>query len=258
MISRAAAAAVLLVSLVNPASSMAQVEDPYRPWAQVLAKYVDGRGRVDFHGAAADPAELKSFLDYLARVSPRSADASFAGKDSKIAYFVNAYNALAMFNVIDSGFPDRLGAVQRFVFFGVKRFSVGGERMSLYTLENDLIRPLGDERVHFALNCMSVSCPRLPQEPFRAEHLNQTLDAKAREFFAEPRNLQIVPKRKRVRVSSILKFYHDDFLKKAPTLIAYVNKYRSPPIPQDYEVEFIDYDWTVNDQHGERSEHASR
>jgi uncharacterized protein DUF547 len=97
-------------------------------------------------------------------------------------------------------------------------------------LENDVIRPLGDERVHFALNCMSVSCPRLPREPFRPEHFDQTLEQMAREFFTQRRNLEVLPERKLVRVSSILKIYRDDFLAKSPTLIAYINRYVRRPI----------------------------
>jgi hypothetical protein len=225
-----------------------QAADPYQPWARVLASHVNERGEVDFRAAAADKGSLDSFLDYVARVSPRSAPASFTSHDAKLAYYLNAYNALSMFNVIDSGFPQSLGAARRVVFFGVKRFAIGGERMSLYTLENDIIRPLGDERVHFALNCMSLSCPRLPREPFHPATLNKALDAEAKRFFAEPRNLQVVPEERLVRVSSILKFYREDFLAKSPTLIAYINRYRDGAIPEDYAVEFIDYDWTVNDQ----------
>lgn len=120
--------------------------------------------------------------------------------------------------------------------------------MSLYALENDVIRPLGDERVHFALNCMSVSCPRLPRQPFRADNLNRQLDDAARQFFAEPRNLQVVTERKLVRVSSILEFYTQDFLAHSLNLVAYINKYASKSIPGDYRIEFLDYDWNVNDQ----------
>ncbi|HEY3078220.1 MAG TPA: DUF547 domain-containing protein [Burkholderiales bacterium] len=239
---------VLVWAMMISAITAGQPADPYQHWGRVLARHVNDRGEVDFRALAGARAELDSFLGYVAQTSPRSAPASFAGRDAQLAYYLNAYNALAMFNVVDSRFPQRLGAVQRFVFFGVKRFPVGGERMSLYTLENDVIRPLGDERVHFALNCMSVSCPRLPREPFRPQGLDKLLDGKAREFFAERRNLEVLPERKLVRVSSILKFYREDFLAKSPTLIAYINRYASAAIPDDYEVEFIDYDWTVNAQ----------
>jgi hypothetical protein len=62
------------------------------------------------------------------------------------------------------------------------------------------------------------------------------------------RNVQLDPARKVVRINQILEFYKEDFLKKAPSLIAYVNKYRSSPIPEDFKVVFIPYDWRLNTQ----------
>ena len=121
--------------------------------------------------------------------------------------------------------------------------------MSLYTLENDIIRLLGDERVHFALNCMVVSCPRLPRAPFTPQELNRQFDDEAQRFFAETRNLEVLPEQKLVRVSRILKFSTEDFLAESPTLIAYVNRYAPRRIPEDFALEFMDYDWTVNDRH---------
>ena len=49
-----------------------------------------------------------------------------------------------------------------------------------------------------------------------------------------------------VRASEILSFFEEDFLAVEPTLIAYSNRYRAPPIPTDYELEFIPYDWRIN------------
>ncbi len=245
------AAALLLGALVFPAPAHARQPDAYQPcqqWARVLERFVNDRGEVDFHRLAGERADLDAFLGYVARVSPRTAPELFPDRDAALAYYINAYNALAMFNVIDSGFPRRLGWLYKAWFFAIKRFSVGGERMSLYSLENDVIRPFGDVRVHFALNCMSVSCPRLPREPFPADNLNRQLDGAARQFFAESRNLQVVPERKLVRVSSVLEFYTQDFLAQSPTLIAYIDKYASRSIPGDYRIEFVDYDWRVNDQ----------
>ena len=245
-------AAVAFLLCISIASARAQPPDPYEHWAQVLTRFVDERGEVDFRALARERGNLDAFVDYVARVSPRSAPDAFPSRDTKLAYYINAYNALAMFNVIDTDFPKSLSGLTKVRFFGFKRFTIGGERMTLYTLENDIIRPLGDERVHFALNCMSVGCPRLPREPFTPNKLSQQLDDEARRFFAETRNLQLLPERKLVRASSILKFYTEDFLAKSPTLTAYINKYASSQIPGDYQVEFIDYDWTVNDQRRER------
>lgn len=77
-----------------------------------------------------------------------------------------------MYGVVDAGVPDSLGGLTKFTFFYLRRFTIGGKSVSLYSFENDVIRPLGEERVHFALNCMVVSCPRLPRTAFTADQLD--------------------------------------------------------------------------------------
>jgi len=120
--------------------------------------------------------------------------------------------------------------------------------MSLHTLENDVIRPLGEPRVHFALNCMVRDCPRLPRAPFAPATLQAQLNAAAQEFLSAPRHVEVDPAARRVRFSAILKGYDEDFLAVAPSLIAYANRYRDEPVPEDWQVEFLDYDWTLNRQ----------
>lgn len=222
--------------------------DPLDHWAAVLDAHVDDAGRVDFAGLAADPDALLHYLNYVAEVSPGSHPEEFPTRPAKLAYYINAYNALAMYNVIDSGIPGTLSGLRKFYFFVLKRLRVGGTWISLYDLENDIIRPLGEARVHFALNCMAVSCPRLPRKPFTAEHLDRQLDREARYFFAEDRNLRIDPEGKAVTVSEILEFYEQDFTAQDGPLTAYIDRYTEASIPRDFQVGFFDYDWTVNKQ----------
>lgn len=221
-------------------------------WSRVLERYVNDRGQVDFRGLARDPADLNAYVDYIARVSPVSAPQSFPTREARLAYYINAYNALAMFNVVRMGIPESLTGWTKLRFFWLNQFQVGGESMSLYNLENRIIRPMGDERVHFALNCMSVGCPRLPREPFAAARLEEQLDREARRFFGEARNLQIDSKHDIARVSEIVKFYTEDFLRKSPSLIAYIDRYAPEKVPEGYAVTFIEYDWTVNAQRRSR------
>jgi hypothetical protein len=216
-------------------------------WAVVLERFVDESGRVDFEGIARAPGDLASAVAYIASTSPESNPSLFANREARLAYYINAYNALAMFNVIDSGMPRSLAGLQKLAFFWVKKFTIGGRSMSLYALENDVIRPMRDERVHFALNCMSISCPRLPRKPFTSGNLDGELAAAARLFFSEKRNLAISTDAREVKVSEILKFYREDFLRTSPDLIAYINRHMEAKIPQGYKVDFIDYDWTIND-----------
>ena len=230
-----------------PKTAAAPGADPQKAWANHLARFVDAEGRMDFAGMAKDPADLDTYLDYVANVGPESAPGDFPTPQSKLAYYINTYNAVAMYDVLKSNSPANLNDV-KVTFFYKNRFLIGGRYISLYALENQIIRPMGDPRVHVTLNCMARGCPRLPQEPFRAETLNAQLDSQAREFFNQPRQVELQPENKTVRFSQILQFYTGDFLKKAPSLIAYANQYRESPIPADWKVAFIPYDWLLNKQ----------
>ncbi|MBS0420962.1 MAG: DUF547 domain-containing protein [Proteobacteria bacterium] len=224
------------------------VEHWQKTWSDVLARHVDAQGRVDFSGLGNDRAGLDDVVRFIAAVDPMSSPDLFPTQNSRLAYYIDAYNALAMYGVLDAGVPKRFGLLGRIRFFVLRKFVIGGRTLSLYRFENNVIRPLGDPRVHFALNCMSVSCPRLPQSAFTADALDQELDAAAREFVAEQRNVTVDSERREVRISAIFKFYTQDFLAQSPDLLSYINRYRSAPIPTNYKVVFADYDWSINDQ----------
>lgn len=132
--------------------------DARAAWRRVLAQHVDAQGRVDFAAIAAAPRDLELYVAWLANAP------LLEWPEEHLADLLNAYNALAMYNVVRSGIPESL-AERKLAFFVRTRFVVSGRRLSLRALENDVIRPLGDPRVHFALNCMVRSCPRLPRRP---------------------------------------------------------------------------------------------
>lgn len=223
-------------------------------WTRVLERHVDAEGRVDFSGLARDRSGLEDVVKFVAAVDPVSAPALFPTAAARLAYYIDAYNALAMYGVLNAGVPERFGWLGRARFFYLRKFVIGGRSTSLYSLENDVVRPMRDPRVHFSLNCMSVSCPRLPRTAFTADGLDRELDAAAREFVGDDRNVHIDRETRTITLSAIFDFYTKDFLAKAPSLIAYVNHYGTVPVPADYRVSFADYDWTINTQsHREES-----
>lgn len=216
--------------------------EPQTAWARVLRDHVLDDGRIDFVGLRADPGDLDAFVAWVAADGPSTAPQSFSAPSARLAYYLNAYNALAMYQVVATERrPD-----QKLRFFLLSVFTIDGTRFSLYALENRVIRPRGDPRVHFALNCMVRGCPRLPREPFDPVRLDAQLDHETRLFLNESRNVQVDPPLRTVWLSSIMRFYAEDFLGQAPTLVDYVNRYRREEIPADYRVRFIPYDWTLN------------
>jgi hypothetical protein len=226
----------------------ASIESGQASWTQVLKRHVDTAGRIDFTRLARDRAELDRVVESISVHDPTTLPARFPTVNSQLAYYINAYNALAMYGVLEAGVPTRFGWFARVRFFYLRKFSLGGHATSLYSLENEIIRPLGEPRVHFALNCMTVSCPRLPQSAFTAEGLDRELNTAARQFINDDRNVRVDGEKREVRLSAIFDFYMKDFLANSPSLIAYVNRYRVEPVPPDYKVVFADYDWTINDQ----------
>jgi hypothetical protein len=225
-------------------SSSVDASDADRAWARVLATDVDERGRVDFAGLAGHRADLDAYVAHVAATSPDE----IVDPKRRLAYLINAYNALSMYGVLDAGIPQRLDWLGRLRFFWLQRVVMGGQSISLYDLENQKIRPIGDERVHFALNCMSVSCPRLPRVPFEGAIIDRQLDDAAYGFFAEPRNLSVDAAQREIWLSEILSFYEDDFLRQAPSLADYVDRWRDRKLPTGYKIRFVPYDWTINRQ----------
>jgi Protein of unknown function, DUF547 len=231
---------------VITASPSTSKSPPYEAWGRVLAKHVDEQGRVNFVGAAQDKTDLDQFVAYIYDIAPNNRPDLFPTPSHVLAFHINAYNALAMHKVISTGIPQTLAGLRKVTFFAFGKVQVGGEKISLYDYENKVIRALGDARIHMALNCMSVSCPRLPRQVFLPATVNEQLDKEAILFFNETRNVEVDDAAKLVRLSEILKFYPADFLAKAPSLIAYANLYRSSKIPENYAVQFRAYDWTIN------------
>ena len=229
-----------------PAAPPASAEAALAAWSRVLGGFVNDEGEVDFEALAADRADLDRYVRHLAD-TPLD---SLADGPPRLAHRVNAYNALSLFNVLESGIPDSHAGWNKLRFFVLREFDIGGERRSLYRFENDLIRPafrrLDDPRVHFALNCSARACPRLPRQPFSAAALDAELERETRAFFALPQNFRIDAAARTVWLSELLAFYPVDFVPRpAASLLAYASRYSPQPAPADFQVRFTPYDWRI-------------
>jgi Protein of unknown function, DUF547 len=240
---------------------------------RVLAEHVDDRGRVDYTALERNPVELETYYDKLSLYSPDNHPELFPTDQDKLAYWIDAYNGSMLTTVVryypiasvedvPTPFPLSLVSDKIGIFF-LRRIALGGATTSFYGLENSVVRTrFEDPRVHFALNCASGGCPRLPRRAFTGPELEQQLDVEARRFFSERRNLEVDHQARVVRLSSILKWYSSDFTdwmkrhhpERAATLVEYARLYAPPERAADlerargYEVEFIEYDWKLNDQ----------
>lgn len=218
-------------------------------WGRVLKRHVAADGRVDFDAIAAQRADLDKFVGFVWQASPESHPVLWPDRERALGFWIDAYNALSIYSVIDNGIPRDLGSViKRYRFFVGQQLTVGGREMSLRALEDEIIRPFGEPRIHFALNCMARSCPGLPRTPFAGGGLEAKLQRETRRFLSEARNLALDSTSGTATVSAIFEFYPEDF---APGggIRAFVNRYATPAIPPDYELRYRAYNWTSNRQH---------
>ena len=228
-------------ALSSPTAAVAEAA-----WAQVLDRFVNDQGEVDFPALAAAPSDLEAYVRHVAD-TPLEA---LPDGPIRLAHMINAYNALSMFNVLRSGIPATHAGLNKVTFFVFRKLEIGGQRLSLRSFENDVIRPYArgrnDPRIHFALNCSALSCPVLPRRPFTAAGLDAELERETLAFFARPVNFRLEEATRTVWLSELLNFYPEDFVPSAAgSLLAYANRYAPQPAPLEYEVRFAPYDWTI-------------
>jgi len=240
-------------------------EFDHAPWDRVLKRFVTEASRVDYAALKAEPGDLNRYVAQIAARSPVSHPQDFPTRASQLAYWINAYNALVMKSVIEN-WPTKsvrdIGFLP-YSFFWRQKFTAGGKRYTLNNLENDFLRKqLQEPRIHFVIVCAANSCPRLQRQAFTAENTERLLEAAARFFVNEPRNLKIERASNRVTVARIYTFYNEDFENharktgKSPVghpLLDYIWIYANEQTRATLEaldkptVGDFEYDWGIND-----------
>lgn len=226
---------------------------PEEAWTRVLEKRLDAQGRFDYQGLREEPAELQGFLSYVATFSPESDPDRFPTAAARLAYWINAYNAVAAYAVIDSSFRPADGKK----FYSRLKTLVGGSMRSLSDLEEE-IAALKDARAYFAVNGAAKGHPRLAKIAYTPGGLEAELDKRVREFMNDPRNSQVDRSRKVVRLSEVFKWRRDVLTDRAASILAYINRFRDDKLPEGAKVEYIPFDWSLNSQKEERAEASAR
>ena len=233
----------------------------YEDYADVLKKYVDSSGRVDYEKLKGDRQKLDQFNAGIASVSPALYESWT--KEEKIAFLVNAYNSLTLESIINhypvKSIKDIFGVWDR------QQFKVIGQEMTLNNIEHETLRKnFNEPRIHMALVCASIGCPNLRTEPYTSQKLNAQLDRQSRIFLANPRNFRIERDSNKVYVSSIFKWFGEDFEKnygktqnlaglnnKETAFLNFISQYVSPADREylhqgGYHVDYLNYDWSLN------------
>jgi hypothetical protein len=264
LLSLCALAAVALVS-ANEADTF---DHRFSTYAAVLAAHVRATG-VDYQGLKENRAQLDEAVAALDSAAARQEPGWT--RDERLAFWINAYNLLTLRAIVDRypiragwfALPPRNSIRQIDGVWTRLRWQAAGQSLTLDDIEHRIIRPVFlDARIHFAVNCASVSCPPLAREPYVGDRIDAQLDEAARRFLASAEGVRVDGDT--FRVTSLFKWYGDDFIAQYAPLVAsgrpprerailgVLASYAPPPIADRARtgmgvIRFLDYDWSLND-----------
>jgi len=184
----------------------------------------------------------KALSDLMAEV--KKIKVSPENPDQYKAFWINTYN-LAVISGIVKNYPVN-SPMDINGFFDKISYEIGGKKVTLNSIENDLLRAKFPEpRFHFVLVCAAKSCPPIIPEAYRPETLEKQLQRQTEKAMNNPQFVQV--QKDKLLFSEIMKWYEQDFTKNGQTLIDFANKYRKTPIPTNFETGFYKYNWKLNE-----------
>ncbi|NOT41731.1 MAG: DUF547 domain-containing protein [Alphaproteobacteria bacterium] len=237
----------------NPSATMTV---DHSAWERVLSAYVvvsgDGINRFAYgRVTAADKKALKAYLTAL-----QGMKVTALKPDEQRAFWINLYNALTIDVVLDA-YPVKtikdISLGGGFFASGPWKkplVSVEGKMLSLDNIEHDILRKVWrDARVHYAVNCASISCPNLMAKAFTAGNLDKMLTQGARDYVNHPRGVRV--RAGKVTLSRIYSWYRSDFGASDAEVLRHVAGFAEPALKKQLAdidtIDGYDYDWSLNE-----------
>jgi hypothetical protein len=250
----------ILIACRTPMSPTvnAPLQDPTKQLSALLERVVTPDGYVDYDALEADRSDLDAYVAWLAVPRP-----STKLTHLRYAYWLNTYNALTLYQVLERGRPDSIMDVDGWLpksgsgFFLETAFKVEHDWVSLWEIEHERIRQRQlDVRAHAAMNCASRSCPPMRNEAYENAKLNRQLrDQMITWINDEERGVRIEDGV--VVFSPIFEWFAKDFdfWTAHQNICEVAATYAKSPLREElqYHAEtgcphrFFEYDWRLND-----------
>lgn len=245
--------------------------------ADILKEYVDAKGMVDYKGLRRKRLDLRTLLNQFDKLDPN--EYKSWPKEDKIAFWINVYN-LQKLKVVTDNYPIEPASRILTIYWGPSsirhieqkiarhKFLVMDEEFTFAAVEKRFFRgEFDDPRIFFALSSACMSSPPLRNEPYYGRRLDEQLDDQVRKFLAGPLALRIDRDQRKVYLSALFQSssYGREFIEKfaidkkfkdhPPATRAVLNFISSYVSKQgvsflevgNYTIEYMTYDWTIND-----------
>jgi len=256
-------AILFILGLVFQMAAAAQSFDQsHAAFSDVLSDYVavydDGlKSAVNYRDLAQNRKPLDNYLASLSAVE--SGQYESWAQEQQLAFLINAYNGFTLQLIIDnidkfeSGEADSIRDLGGLFSSPWEKsfFTLLGEKRTLDWVEHEKIRVDFDEpRIHAALVCAAVSCPKLRAEAFTGKNLEAQLENQMVTFLNDRDKNGIDDKG--IYLSKIFDWYREDF----DGLRNYLRTYSEALSDgsgndvnmnfQSLGIRFVDYNWKLN------------
>ena len=209
-------------------------------WNELLQKYVDENGFVNYKGFKNDQEQLNNYIIYLSTTIPNETWTV----QEQLAYYINLYNAATVKLILDNYPLESIKEISK--PWGLTVIKLGEESFSLGDIEHAILRKMNEPRIHFAINCASYSCPNLLNEAFTASTIEEQLEKVSFSFINGDKN---DISSNNPKLSKIFKWYKNDFLFEGEKdLIGFINQYSDIQIENSADIDYKDYNWNLNEK----------
>ncbi len=236
-------------------------DQTYKAYQNVLQNYVKNEF-VDYLKLKENRANLDSFINQLAGTTKKQL--KNMSRNEQLAYWINAYNGITLRSIIDH-YP--VSSIQN--INGVwtqNKWHVAGKELTLDFIEHKIVRPTyKDARIHFALNCASIGCPPLYNQPFTGNTVDSLLDIVASQFVHNKKRHNIDYKNHLIITTELFSWFWEDFVRNFNDIkfknssdvenavlnftYKYLNDTEKAKFQTDanWKISFTPYDWSLND-----------
>lgn len=262
----------LLAVLLFPFPGLFAAEGfDHSSWDVFLKKFVNEKGEVNYQAVKRDPSLLEGYLTKVKSVDGSAIDGWI--REEKIAFWLNAYNAALIKQVIESYPVKTVQQIPSFWDITVVRLKSEDKNKMGFSL-NDIRRKalldvFHDEKIHLALSLAAKGGPRLSREAFTGAKVEGQLFLITRQFVKDPSFVDVEPGRKKIRISRLFKWYGQDFKldfgitepleKFSPSetaVLSFLAFYLEDEPKKDYlqearfKIEYPPFDWSLNEWKG--------
>ncbi|MFT6310844.1 MAG: hypothetical protein ACJAQS_001210 [Porticoccus sp.] len=217
----------------------------WEAWDKILQATVTDNGFVDYDAIAAT-GQIDSIVEVIAKTDPQSLNST----TELLVFYINSYNALVIKTILTGKSPSNV--FSRIGFFKGPQYNVAGQNVNLSDLEHKIIRPLNEPRIHFALVCAALSCPKLLNTIYTAPDLEQQFDTVTRQFINNTDRNHFDRAENTAYLSKIFQWFSEDFELDGSSVASFVadhidDKSLATELRKgDYEIEHNKYFWDLN------------